>query len=359
MNMRSFLIVVYLVITLHFLSVKSPVAAQNTASLKLIQIIDTSIWNPSSPDPAGIVYWPAIGAFVVADSEVNEMPVYFQGSNLFQMSSAGGMVKTFSTLLFSHEPTDIAVDPDGSRIFISDDNLKRVFEISFGTDAIFGTEDDSVSYFSTSIFGSEDPEGIAYANSTLYISDGLGNEIYQITPGPNGVFDGGSPGSDDTITHFDTSVFGIQDPEGVTYDSVSNSLFIVDNYQAQNLAEVTLEGNLIKLFDISFLNGKALAGIAIGPQSTDPSGRSIYIADRGVDNNTDPTENDGKIYEISLPCEMHSTGDADCDGNITVADYEIWRKEYTGLSSATTADFSINGSVNLDDYEIWRKGYIV
>jgi putative cell wall-binding protein len=34
--------------------------------------------------------------------------------------------------------------------------------------------------------------------------------------------------------------------------------------------------------------------------ATSGSGFSIYVADRGVDNNTDPNENDGRIYEISI-----------------------------------------------------------
>ena len=152
MNVRMVIIGIVLNF-IFFCSADLPVNAQTVAVPKYIQTIDTSIWDPPSPDPAGIVYWSEIGEFIVSDSEVNEMPNYFQGSNVFQMSSAGSLNNTFSTTSYSNEPTDIALDSDGRRIFISDDDQKKIFEISFGADDIFGTGDDVVRNFSTSAFG--------------------------------------------------------------------------------------------------------------------------------------------------------------------------------------------------------------
>jgi DNA-binding beta-propeller fold protein YncE len=50
----------------------------------LVRTVDTSnaAWNPSSPDPAGITYWPLIGRLLVVDSEVEEMPPYWAGANV-------------------------------------------------------------------------------------------------------------------------------------------------------------------------------------------------------------------------------------------------------------------------------------
>jgi hypothetical protein len=54
------------------------------------------------------------------------------------------------------------------------------------------------------------------------------------------------------------------------------------------------------VFDIAFLNARGPAGVGTGPSSLNDGSTSIFIAARGVDNNSDPRENDGKIYELSL-----------------------------------------------------------
>ena len=53
---------------------------------------------------------------------------------------------------------------------------------------------------------------------------------------------------------------------------------------------------LVQLIDISAANADKPAGLAYAPGSLDQTNRSIYIAERGVDNGTDPNENDGKVY---------------------------------------------------------------
>ena len=47
----------------------------------LVQVIDTSVWPKPSPDPSGITYWPARDTLVIADGEVEEMPI-FAGAKL-------------------------------------------------------------------------------------------------------------------------------------------------------------------------------------------------------------------------------------------------------------------------------------
>jgi hypothetical protein len=61
---------------------------------------------------------------------------------------------------------------------------------------------------------------------------------------------------------------------------------------------------------------------------------------------------------VNASCPLtKNRGDADCDGNITQCDYEIWRREYS-LTAANTvyADFDANSKVTITDYEIWRRG---
>ena len=54
-------------------------------------------------------------------------------------------------------------------------------------------------------------------------------------------------------------------------------------------------------------------------------------------------------------CPRKSEGDANCDGQITLLDFDRWRQEYLGELNTTTADFNASSDVTLIDYEIWRS----
>src|SRR5690606_15072814 len=146
--------------------------------------------------------------------------------------------------------------PDNLHAFISDDNNKRIFEITPGADGMFGTGDDTVvAAISTSSFNSKDPEGLAFDHieGAIYVADGLNAEVYKILPGPNGQFDGAPPGGDDIVTSFDTLSLGVDDPEGIEWDPVTGNLYIVGNPDTR-VIEVTTAGALVRTIDISAAN---------------------------------------------------------------------------------------------------------
>ena len=56
-------------------------------------------------------------------------------------------------------------------------------------------------------------------------------------------------------------------------------------------------------------------------------------------------------------CLKKNSGDADCDGNISLSDFEIFRKEYTGTINTMKSDFDGSNHIDLADFQIWRTGY--
>ncbi len=286
-----------------------PALAAALVPASLVNTIDTSkaAWNPSSPDPAGIGYRPATGGLLISDSEVDENHPDWQGKNVFQSTTAGSLSSTCVTAspptssppnFYSREPTGAAVNPDNGRLFFSDDDADRIFEVNFGADGIYCTGDDVVASLDTRTFGSLDPEGVGYGANTLFISDGTGTEVYVVDLGPNGVMGGGD---DVFIGQFDTFALGLRDPEGIEYNSDTGTLFIVSTVGGDNtIVETTLAGALVNTYDISFLGSVPRSGLAYGPGSQNPGVKNVYMASRGVDNGPDPNENDGKVYEISL-----------------------------------------------------------
>jgi len=284
------------VIELSFIQPAAP--AESTFPATLIQTIDTSQFSPPSPDPSGLAYLPISGTLMIGDGEVDEMPQYFTGDNLFETTLSGVLVNTLTTISFSDEPVGVDVNPVNGHLFISDDNgIKTVFEMDPGPDGLYDTPDDIITSFVTSDFGSTDPEGVTYANGlgVLFIADGLNNEVYRVAPGANGIFDGVPPAGDDQATNFDTAILGLLDPEGIVFNPDSGNLYVVGQ-PPDTLFEVTTGGSLVQTIDISAANAQKPAGLAYAPRSLNPGVMDIYIADRAVDNNADPNENDGKVY---------------------------------------------------------------
>jgi hypothetical protein len=99
-------------------------------------------------------------------------------------------------------------------------------------------------------------------------------------------------------------VLGFSDLEGIGYNPDRGTLFIVSTKGNENyLGETTLTGTLIDAFDLSFMGTtpNIRSDVAWAPSSANPLVKSIYICSRGIDNNSNRLENDGKVWEISIP----------------------------------------------------------
>lgn len=289
----------------------SPVYAAALAAateLTLVQTVDMSALSPPSPDPSGITYIEPMDILWIPDGEVDEIDHLYAGANLFGLTLDGALTYTATTVGWSWEPTDAAFNPHNGHIFYSDDNSwpadnhsRKIFQVDPGPDERHGTDDDIIEWFRASDFGSMDPEGLAYdpINNHLYIADGVNSEVYRIAPGANGIFDGvAANGGDDLVTQFDVQGLGIEDPEGIDYDLTSGNL-VMTGRSTDLIYVLTTAGDLVATYDISTAQAVKPAGIAIAPSSADPTKMSYYIVDRGVDNNSDPTQNDGKMYEFA------------------------------------------------------------
>ena len=88
-------------------------------------------------------------------------------------------------------------------------------------------------------------------------------------------------------------------PEGITFNSNNGDLYVIGQ-PANSMLELTTAGALVQVIDVSPANPKKPSGLAYAPSSADLSKMSIYISDRGIDNDTDSDEIDGEIHEFIL-----------------------------------------------------------
>jgi hypothetical protein len=270
----------------------------------LVRTFSTSntVWNPSSPDPSGIDYLPLTGRLLISDSEVDEMSNYFTGDNVFDTTLSGSLVDTCSTTNlsrtgFANEPSGLAINRSNNRVYFADDDKESIFEVNLGPDNTYCTADDVVT---SKVINLQDGDDVAVGNNTVFVAGGIDAEVYKFSLGADGVLGGGDDGP---MTSFDTAALGFSDLEGIGYNADQGTLFIVstsgnDTY----LGEVTIGGSLLRAYDLSFMGTRSnlRSDVAYAPGSQDPNDRSIYIVSRGVDNGSDPNENDGKVWEVSL-----------------------------------------------------------
>jgi uncharacterized protein YjiK len=275
-------------------------ALQAASTITLVNTIDTSKWNPPSPDPSAVDY-NARGGLTTSDSEVDEMSIY-KGKNVFHSTLSGSFQSGCTTAAYNKEPAGNAIDPVTGNLFVSNDGKKLMHEATISSD---GQTCTLVRTVNMATYGVVDPEGIAVGEiapgqKRLFVADGTNKEVWVISPGPNGVFNGaGSSGDDKVDRHFDTAVLGLRDPEGIDYHPSRGTLFVVSRGDSI-IAEISITGMVQQVFDISPFNIDEPAGIGIGPGSTNSNDMNIYLAARGLDNNDFPNENDGKIYELKL-----------------------------------------------------------
>lgn len=71
---------------------------------------------------------------------------------------------------------------------------------------------------------------------------------------------------------------------------------------------------------------------------------------------TTPTT--GQITSPPGTCTKKINGDANCDGNIKIDDFAIWRSEFLKTLTTKLADFDANGTVAIADFARWRTTFL-
>jgi len=279
-------------------------AAAADFNSSLVRTVNTAAFSPPSPDPSGLAYVPATQRLVISDAEVEETVsgiTHFRGVNVWETTLAGHVVVTANiskkaptAVPMSNEATGMAWSPSNGHYFVSDDGAKRVFDLHPGADGKIGTAGDTWTSFSTTANGNTnaDPEGITYdtIRNRLFVADGVNAEVYEYMPAGT------------LVGHFDVARYGVGDPETVEYNAARGTLFILSNRKSGPLiVETTIGGALLQTISVSAAGARKPAGLAYAPASNGSGATRFYFVDRGVDNNSNPNAVDGKMYEMTAP----------------------------------------------------------
>ena len=107
---------------------------------------------------------------------------------------------------------------------------------------------------------------------------------------------------------FDVGQYGAQDPEGIEYYPGRNTILVLDDTSA-TIYELNRQGGLLNTVSITAASPRKAAGITLAPASNGSGAQNLYIVDRGVDNDSNPSENDGRFYEMSVTLPPLAGGD--------------------------------------------------
>ena len=209
--------------------------------------------------------------------------------------------------------------------------------------------DDVVSTLSTA--GRGDPEGITSdpATGLLYVADGNTASIivYKHNEGGSGF---------NLLEILDLDALNAPsetpaNPEGIAFDVDTGHLFVVSAPDGA-VFEFTTAGIFVAIYDLSVFAPRAIApaGLAFAPTSDEsdhPLLKGLYIADGRIDNNEDPTERDGAIYETFVGV-VQCPWDFNPDGIVGIVDclelLAAW-----GSDPGGPPDFNGNGCVDIND----------
>ena len=262
--------------------------------------VATSSWSPPSPDPSGITYDSLRDRLILDDGEVEEMPLY-SGANVFECGRNGVLSRTSTTLGYSIEPVGITFHSATRTFYISDDDADRINVVAAGPDGLLHTADDTRRWFSVTNLMT-DPEDVAFdsARGELWIAGGEISQVHRLQPGSNGIFDGTPPNGDDVILNVDVSQFGVTDPEGIAVRPSDGGIYVL-GVPKTRLIHLNSSGQFVRAIILPSSGLIKPAGLVFAPPSSGGAGDSLYVVDRGVDNDFVPSENDGRIFEYEVP----------------------------------------------------------
>src|SRR5262245_49477169 len=261
--------------------------------------VATSAWSPASPDPSAIGFDSIRDRLMVSDGEVEEMTIY-AGKNVWEATRVGVVQRSTTTVGYSNEPVGITFQSSNRTFYISDDGTPdAIYVLTVGPDGLLHTADDTRRSFDVANFPT-DPEDTAFDNARneLWVAGGVTNSVHRLRPGPNGIFNGIPPVGDDLILTINVTTFGVTDVEGIAVRPLDGGIYVIGN-PITTLLHLNNAGQFVRTINLPATGLVKPAGIVFAPRSSG-TGDSLYLVDRGIDNEFFPTENDGMMFEYGV-----------------------------------------------------------
>ncbi len=273
---------------------KSSLASEALGILREVQVLE--IDRAGLRHPVGLTFSAKSNAFHVMEMQ-QVSSTYADFVKMTPSADRAGFTRIAAAV---QNPINMAFDNKLNRLLVLQAQSNQL--LSVPEDINGNLNPGALTRYDAKSFGLQNPEGMTVdeTSGTLFILDAVGPRIVQIKPRADGSFSGAG------VSAIDLQSYGFSTLRGLAFNPTSGHLFVI-NPAEQELYELTQSGQLSTTRDMSqfgLKNSQAIVLAPSGDRTDDPSQLSLYVADSGQVTETNPTNQStlsfGQIVELSL-----------------------------------------------------------
>jgi uncharacterized protein YjiK len=286
---------IFLIVALVFPFLRfTPVSAQSTLSfIRRVRSMDAD--EIGLVHPSGLLYSNRGNAFQM----IGALGTASGGTDFVKLTSLAKRAGSQRLPISLQNPINVVFDNNSNRLLFLQGLASVLVAVPADNQGNLNTA--KFSRFTSKAFSLQDPQGLTVdeKSRSLFILDAGSSRIVRVTPTADGNFNNAS------VSEIDLRSPGFSDIRGIAFNPTSGNLFVIDPVKEQ-LHEMTQSGELVATRDLAPLNLRNPQGMTFAPsgdQTDDPAQMSLYVADSGsIDGQgeTAATQSMGQVVELSL-----------------------------------------------------------
>ena len=280
-----------LALILPFLWIPASSAQSNAAFIRKIRSLEGDKTGLLSP--AGLAFSSRANALQVVEKQNASA-----NTDLVKLTPFADRAGSARIAAAIKDPINVAFDNRVGGLLILHSSANQLLEV--WEDANGNLDPKTLTRQNIRDFGLQDPQGMAFdsARGVLYILDAAGPRIVRVELGADGSFEGAG------ISILDLGSSGLGAVRGLAFELGTGNLHVMVPAE-QKLYELTLSGEVVAERDLKEFGLQDPQGMVFAPssdQTDDPSQFSLFLADSGQNDGqvTSDSQSTGQILELSL-----------------------------------------------------------
>jgi uncharacterized protein YjiK len=256
-------------------------------------------------NPSGLTFSGIGNAFLVADAHLSTS-TDLDVVELTPFSERAGSTRIAAAI---QNPINMVFDNRSNRLLILHGQVNQLLVVPGDSDG--SIHPGNIGRYEIKSLGLQNPQGMTIdeASGTLFILDAKTPRIVKV----DRVSDGNINGAE--ISEIELQSLGLSAVRGLALDPVSGHLFLIDPTE-HTLYELTQKGKIVSTRDLKpfrLTNPQAMVFAPSGDQTDDPSEVNLYVADSGLLDEQNSTfaalstknsHENGQIVEFSLAASI-------------------------------------------------------
>lgn len=260
-----------MVLVLSFLSISSSTAMGTAGYVRRVRTIEPG--DTGVMNPIGLVFSPKSSSFfaIGQQGQSSSTDTEFIRLNGYAEHAASGRIP-----VAIQAPLNMAFDNKTQHLLILQPTNSQMLEVEEGLNGEFNSN--GILRFNTKRFGIQDPQGLTVdlVSGSVFILDAVGPRIIRLERGPDGSFESGTATGVNLPDEFIA-------PRGIALDPMTSNLHVLSTGN-RKLYELTQAGQVVAFRDLSEFSIGDPQGMTFAPsgdQTDDPAQMSLYITDSG------------------------------------------------------------------------------